>query len=124
MSLILSSSSGVIFYPPRKSHADSEQRLQYLTQIQQIYPIRLSNGWRDRRHNVGDVDLWLAPHRGSKATGVVYLAHQHHSSVRLIITCLAVIKALSLTYIQYKAAIATRPLYENIFNIKIPTILL
>ena len=71
MSLILSSSSGVIFYPPRKSHADSKQRSQYLTQIQQIYPIRLSNGWRDRRHNVGDVDLWLAPHRGSKATGVV-----------------------------------------------------
>ena len=48
MSLILSSSSGVIFYSPRKSHADSKQRSQYLTQTHQIYPIRLSNGWRDR----------------------------------------------------------------------------
>lgn len=50
------------------------------------------------------------------------MREQHYSpqttSERLIITCLAVIKALSLTSIQYKTAIATRPLYENIFNKK------
>ena len=53
MSLILSSSSGVIFYPPRKSHADSEQRSQYLTQIHQIYPIRLSNRLPAKKRSEG-----------------------------------------------------------------------
>ena len=35
----------------------------------QVVPIRVKS--TDRQHNVGDVDLWLAPHKGSEATGVV-----------------------------------------------------
>ena len=32
----------------------------------------MNNGYtKVQQNNVGDVDLWLAPHRGSEATGVV-----------------------------------------------------
>ena len=34
--------------------------------------IRIINNTNAHRHNVGNVDLWLAPHRGSVAIGVVY----------------------------------------------------
>ena len=36
----------------------------------QVVPIRVKS--TDRQHKAGDVDLWLAPHRGSEATGVAY----------------------------------------------------
>ena len=38
-------------------------------------------------HNVGDVDLWLAPHKGSTATGVVYDDRHKSASEMLIVTC-------------------------------------
>ena len=40
----------------------------------------MNNGYtKVQQNNVGDVDLWLAPHKGSIATGVVCHTPLQHS---------------------------------------------
>ena len=54
-----------------------------------VMPINRGIAAKKPQHNVGDVDLCLAPHRGSDATGVVYHEPTHKTaSERLIVTCL------------------------------------